>query len=422
MKRLHSIRLALFPSGSLREDLTELALDLLRDFFYAPYDSRLGRLLPTFLRVPLRRNYYARKQAALASEQADLQAILKEPAAVTVLFLPGLDWDSQLFQRPQQLATALAHLGTRVFYLLPQGKTSNPALRQIEPNLFLCAAPAATFRLLERPWVYTLTWNRIHLLALDAPRILYDFVDDLSVIHGDPARMQRYHAELLRRAEKVVTTSRRLQKAAQIARPDACYIPNGVVYEHFRPACSRNEPVPAEMAAFTGGPQTRPVIGYYGALARWFDYELYSKTALLRPQYEFVLIGPSVDASLEKSGLLQLPNVHWLGRKPYADLAAYLRWFDVATIPFKLENLTHAISPVKLFEYFAGGKLVVATPMDETCQYPDVLLAEGANDFASKLDEALKLKDDPTMLELIDRVARQNTWEVRARALLDQLD
>jgi glycosyltransferase involved in cell wall biosynthesis len=114
--------------------------------------------------------------------------------------------------------------------------------------------------------------------------------------------------------------------------------------------------------------------------------------------------------------------VHWLGRKPYADLAAYLRWFDVATIPFKLENLTHAISPVKLFEYFAGGKLVVATPMDETCQYPDVLLAEGANDFASKLDEALKLKDDPTMLELIDRVARQNTWEVRARALLDQLD
>jgi teichuronic acid biosynthesis glycosyltransferase TuaH len=422
MNRLHSIRQALFPPGSRREAFAEPLLDLLRDFWYAPFDSRLGCILPAAMREPLRRNFYRHKEAALAGQQAELRKILDKPTAATAVFLPGLDWEAQLIQRPQQLGRALARQGAQVFYLLPEPWSPGPAFQQVEPNLYLCRTPVAAFRLLERPWVYTLTWNRKYLLALESPRILYDYVDDLSVIPSNLQRMQRYHSELLKNAAVVTVTSRRLFSSIQAVRPDACYLPNGVEYEHFAPArqprAARSEPPPDLAPIVERG---RPVIGYYGALAFWFDYTLYREVAGLRPRYEFVLIGPALDSSLVQSGLLALPNVHWLERKPYAGLPGYLAWFDAATIPFVISELTHAVSPVKLFEYFAGGKPVVATPMEETVQYPGVLAAQGAADFAARLDQALRLANDPANRASILAIAQQNTWDFRAQELLKTL-
>ena len=116
----------------------------------------------------------------------------------------------------------------------------------------------------------------------------------------------------------------------------------------------------------------KPIAGYYGALARWFDYELLRETARLRPDWSFVLIGPDHDGSLARSKLDRLPNVHWLGPRPYLALPGYLHRFDVATIPFAINDITLATSPLKLYEYFAAGRPVISTPMPECAAFAEV--------------------------------------------------
>jgi hypothetical protein len=163
------------------------------------------------------------------------------------------------------------------------------------------------------------------------------------------------------------------------------------------------------------------VIGYYGAIARWFDHGLLRNVAKRRRDLRFLLIGVEWDGTLSNSKLLREPNVTYLGPVAYGELPNYLSLFDVAVIPFVLNDLTHATSPLKLFEYMAGGKPVVVTPMRECVQYPGVLVGKTEEDFATKLDIALELAADRQYLALIDGVARQNTWETRAKLILDSL-
>ena len=165
----------------------------------------------------------------------------------------------------------------------------------------------------------------------------------------------------------------------------------------------------------------KPVIGYYGAIARWFDYGLLRSVAKRRRDLNFLLIGVEWDGTLAKSGLLREPNVIYLGPVAYDELPDYLSLFDVAIIPFGLNDLTHATSPLKLFEYIASDKPVVVTPMRECVQYPGVLVGKDEEDFSTKLDMALALETNRQYLALIDRVARRNAWETEAELIVDSL-
>jgi glycosyltransferase involved in cell wall biosynthesis len=98
-----------------------------------------------------------------------------------------------------------------------------------------------------------------------------------------------------------------------------------------------------------------------------------------------------------------------------------LRHFDVATIPFRLNAITHATSPLKLFEYMAACKPVVITPMQESMRYAGVLVARDALEFSAQLDRALEMRHDQTYLATLKRVAQENTWEARARQILAHL-
>ncbi len=199
------------------------------------------------------------------------------------------------------------------------------------------------------------------------------------------------------------------------------YCPNGVDYEHFQlPEASAPLPPPPDLAEIVA--LHTPVIGYYGALARWFDYDLLKKLTVLRPNYSFVLIGPDYDGTLKPAAIDAYKSIHWLGVKPYNDLPGYLKYFDVTMIPFQLNDITHATSPLKLFEYMAGGKPTVVTPMRESMGYEGVLVGKDAEDFASRLDDALILVHDPEFLQLLERVARANTWDARARQILAELE
>ncbi|MEW6180630.1 MAG: glycosyltransferase [Chloroflexota bacterium] len=336
-----------------------------------------------------------------------------------VIFPPSLDWDVQLFQRPQQLALALGRQGALVFYLQPKPDRKQPPFQLIEKGVYLCNVHVDTFSILTNPFIYLLTWNSDYANCFDNPRIIYDFVDDIDVFYGDRDQIARGHQYLLKNAHIVLATANKLVEEAKLYRSDVIYSPNGVVYEHFARA-ARNEfsTPPEDLAPIVD--LNQPIIGYYGALARWFDYDLLKQIALSRPHYRFVLIGPDYDGTLRKTDLLDIPNILWLGVKPYKELPHYLQYFDVATIPFIVNEITHATSPLKLFEYMAAEKPIVITPMRESMNYPGVLIAHTPEEFATRLDHALRMKDDIEYRELMRKIALENTWDERAKVILEE--
>jgi len=168
--------------------------------------------------------------------------------------------------------------------------------------------------------------------------------------------------------------------------------------------------------------ENKAIIGYYGALADWFDYDLMHQLALARHDLNFVLLGPDHDGSLAQSGLYALPNVKYLGPKPYSELPAYLSNFDVAILPFKVNKITESTSPVKLFEYMAGRKPIVSTPLREVLQYSCVLIGRDMQEFSLRLDEALAMKKDTSYITLLEQTARDNDWNQRAVQILTTID
>src|SRR5260370_30703031 len=130
------------------------------------------------------------------------------------------------------------------------------------------------------------------------------------------------------------------------------------------------------------------VIGFYGAIADWFDLELMTQVARLRPQYSSVLIGQVHLADI--SQLKALPNTYLLGEKPYSELPAYLRQFDVCTLSFRMNRLTQSVNPVQVYEYLSQGKPVVSVPLPELAPLSELLyFGSGPEEFASQLDPAL---------------------------------
>lgn len=364
-----------------------------------------------------------------------------------LVFPPSLDWHTQLFQRPQQLALAFARQSGLVFYLQPgelklrRSLPKEPFLKVTE-RLFLCNLPLATFVsccfpiLTELPFrkdpvFYVLTWNWRALGSLEnhpsaSIRFIYDYVDEIEAFPGNRLQVALDHEQLVRKATLVVTTAERLYQQVLPTRPDALLCPNGVDIDHFIKVRAQGTPLPDDLIPILK--IGKPIIGYYGALARWFDYDLLKAVAQKRPDLSFVLIGPDYDHSISPSGLLRIENVYWLGVKPYDLIPDYLHYFDVATIPFQLNEITHSTSPLKLFEYLAGAKPVVITAMHESMRYEGILVADGVtaqqrcDNFSEKLDQALRLRFDAGYISQIEEIARQNTWDVRARQILDALD
>jgi glycosyltransferase involved in cell wall biosynthesis len=367
------------------------------------------------------RVWLAANRFSVPAYQAQLKKIIQTSGSrQVVIFPPGLGWKIQLFQRPQQLALALARQGALVFYMEPVHPTSTRGFHSYSENLFLCHVPPGTFRVLAEPHVHVMTWNSRAVRGFDRPRVIYDYVDDLDAFEGDRRRLEYEHRAMLASARLVLATANRLFQEVLAVRPDALYVPNGVDVRHFSQASrAASFSAPGDLATILA--QKKPVVGYHGALASWFDYDLFQEVALRRQDLNFVLIGPEMSSSLQDSGLLNLNNVHWLGQKTYPELPAYVSSFDIAVIPFKLNEITHATSPIKLYEYLAASKPVVITPMQESLRLNAALVAYELDDFCRKIDKALILKSDLDYLNELFQIAQENTWDMRALQVLQAL-
>ncbi len=197
-------------------------------------------------------------------------------------------------------------------------------------------------------------------------KTVYYCVDDHSQFTGyNRQQVLRDEAELCQRADLVVTTSMALQEARQPHNPNTILVPHGVDYDHFSRAFKEDLPAPADIAAIP-----HPRLGFFGLIRDWVDLDLLAEVARRRPEWHIVLVG---DSTVDLSPYRSLPNMHFLGRKPYADLPAYCRQFDVGLIPFKINDLTRAVNPIKLREYLAAGLPVVSTPLPEVKLYEETV-------------------------------------------------
>jgi glycosyltransferase involved in cell wall biosynthesis len=391
-----------------------------------PYDRRLvfwsWRRRNTFHLRLLRESLKWKLVRALQAELKEILAQYPEANGV-VIFPPSVPWYTELFQRPQQMAQAFAAQGYVVLYWVEDMAGDRAThFRKVAERLHLCNVPPAVFWICPRPIFISYTYNYNWATLLRSPVIVYELIDHLDIFSNFPMRMLlRYHQRLLTRARVVVGTADDLVAELKPHRPEALLCPNGVDLAHFATAEVTGDDIPEDMRAIVA--RGTPIIGYYGALAEWFDFDLVRHAAAALPDYQFVLIGPDYDGlTMQKAGINAHPNIHWLGSKKYAQLPHYLACFDVATIPFKLTEALQAVSPLKLFEYMAGERPIVTTDLVECRKYPVALIARTPHEWVDRLREAVALRHDEAYLTQLRRTAEENTWTARADAEIQALE
>ncbi|MEK6280859.1 MAG: glycosyltransferase [Acidobacteriota bacterium] len=338
-----------------------------------------------------------------------------------VVFLSSIGWNVVNTQRSQHLAREFARQGYVAIFDSSGSFDDVSGLKEVERNLFLIREPDRALSEIPDPILWSFPHNYLRRDAYPAStRTIYDWIDDFDVFNFDRDFLERNHERALKEASLVLTVARVLHERVLASRPDALYLPNGVDYDHF----AGNSVTPVDdryiPPSWLNG---KPLAGYYGAMAEWFDYELLAAVARLRPDWNFVLIGQMYDNSLRDSGrsLLRLSNVRWIGPRGYPKLPQYLSLFDVAMIPFAINDITRATSPLKLYEYFAGGKPVIATPMPECQAFPEVHIVRDAEEFSQALDLAKAQGQLPEIQERLRQLGRENSWTSRVELILKHL-
>ncbi len=379
----------------------------------ARYERKWGLWLPHV--APEAQKMVPAFRQELAHRMAQAGA---DPSRV-VVFLPTIGWNIALVQRPHHLARALARSGSFVvFDCSNSAAESFGGFQEVEKNLLLFRGPVEILTGLPSPILWTLPYNAGLVDSWPTRRIVYDCIDDLAVFPYNQEVLRASHERMLREASVVACVSRPLLEECRRARPDAIYLPNAVDVEHFETAASDGAPEALRPVLDA----RRPVVGYYGAIASWLDVGLVASAARLRPDWSFVLLGIQLADAPSLEELERLPNVFVLPPQPYRDIPAVLACFDVAFIPFVVNEITHATSPLKLFEYFAGGKPVISTPMPECAAFPEVRIVRNGEELASALDAARLDSRDPGHRARLRRVAVENSWTARVEAVAAALD
>ncbi len=337
---------------------------------------------------------------------------------------PSCPW-GYMFQRPQQLARSLANKGYAVIYVTNTSYPYEPdwsvrGLKEIEPNLFLfndgksgeLLSNCKHARLII--WQYwPHQWNSVELLRnRSSCQVIhvYDCIDDLTTFDFYEDITLDY-GEALTSADVVLATSHILLNELKTVRSDVILVPNGVNPKDFHIAMN------PRMDSFI---RDRLVLGYYGAIAEWFDFDLIGFIAYSRPAWEIVIVGQVYDSVEDEVELLsKIPNVTVRGRIPYDQIPDLLSSFDIAILPFILNEITLRTSPVKVYEYLAGGKPTVCTDLPEVRGIPHVRRANSHESFLREIElAAVSLEIDPEQQILRD-VATHNSWGQRAQIVLD---
>jgi len=341
-----------------------------------------------------------------------------------------LRWDF-VFQRPNHIVTRLSSSTPVVFWEEPIFEGENVRLELIEISASLTVArprlPAGGGRaaslyeqkrlldglLAERRLQPVLLWYYSPMAYgfsehLDAEVVVYDCMDELTAFRGAPPELRAEETRLLRRADLVFTGGYSLYEAKRSRHPDVHPFPSSVDIDHFHPARGALDD-PADQAGIP-----HPRLGYCGVIDERLDHPLLAALADARPDWQIVMLGPVV--KIDPAELPRRPNIHYLGLKGYGELPAYLSNWEVALMPFALNEATRFISPTKTPEYLAAGRPVVTTPIADVARHyghlTGVRTAADAADFVIQAEIALTLPRGAGLwLEEVDATLAEMSWD-----------
>ncbi len=357
-----------------------------------------------------------------------------DPEAATLLCFSHLRWNF-VFQRPQHLMSRFAREMSVIFweepveigahetaYLqvseAPEARNVRVVVPHLPRGIPEGAREAALMRLLDVhiaavrgvliAWYYTpmmLPFSR----HLEADLTVFDAMDELSKFKFAPVKLLELEQELIDSADIVFTGGSSLYEAKKDRHSNVHCFPSSVDRVHFLKARAHQFD-PADQEDLP-----KPRLGFYGVIDERFDTELLDEVATLRPDWSFVMVGPIVKIS--EDDLPKRPNIHYLGGKTYDQLPAYLSGWDVALMPFAMNESTQFISPTKTPEYLAGGKPVVSTPIRDVVRHygklEAVKFADNAADFVAQCEKALELSNAPESgwLAEADLMLSRTSWE-----------
>ena len=380
-----------------------------------------------------------------------------------ILCVSSIDWDF-IWQGHQEIMSTLAAEGHRVLFIentgvrppalrdLPRVRQrlanwwrSTKGFRQVKDNLFLYSpliVPLPYSRIARwvnrtlllrslRRWMAAtgfnrpITWTflptplaRDLVMRVDSELTIYYCIDDLASSSPEAKRIASSEAQLFRDADLVFVTSEQLRQRAARFSGRVHLFPFGVSLEGFERVRESADPPPQDVAGIQ-----RPIVGYVGGLHQRVDAELLGEVARRMPDASIVLVGPE---QTDMSALRACPNVHFLGKKPHADVPRYVKAFDVGLVPYRLSEYTANVYPTKLNEYLAMGTPVVATNLAEIRRFNAdhgeiVSIADTAEAFVDAVRAALRPAPAAERERRI-AVARTNSWSSRIEAMSALID
>ena len=237
-------------------------------------------------------------------------------------------------------------------------------------------------------WFYTPM--ALPLLQELQPRaIVYDCMDELSAFKGAPRQMRQRETALIKAAQLVLTGGPSLYEAKRSLHPNVLCLPSAVDAVHFSHARATADAAAMAKADALQGALPSPRFGFFGVIDERLDIGLVAALADARPDTQVVMVGPVV--KIDPASLPQRPNLHWLGQQSYDVLPQLVAGWDVALMPFALNESTRFISPTKTLEYMAAGKPIVSTPIrDVVSMFGDlVAIVDDASAFVAACGQAL---------------------------------
>jgi len=362
----------------------------------------------------------------IITNKKSLQELAQQCSSKRVfVIIPCIDWHIPLYQRPHQIATELAKdYNNFILFVSDQYRYDNFACcEKIQDRIYLYShrMVGRLDEVLENSSevIVVMSWMRqSHLLKkFSYKKLIYEYIDDMSLFYFHTPQMEELHYNLMATADLTVCTAKVLyEKALPYARK-AILSPNAGDYEFFH----NNRGVAVNKLIAGKTDQAVCVIGYYGCLAKWFDYDLVIEVARRKPEWCFVFIGYSFDGTADILKKVDLANIIHIPAQPYKSLPSFVSAFDIQCIPFLINDITLSTSPVKLFEYMASGKPIITSRMPECCNYRTVATYVNADDFIDKVVNLIPLKNDANFLAEMDSEARENTWESRVNIILKNI-
>ncbi len=355
----------------------------------------------------------------------------------------GREWPS-CRPRARHLIRGLASGGRRVFYVCPQFVVRSAPGFDAEPldgakRLFTvrlhaaggqdirsrAAAGAARTQILRsigRVLEWTSGVGTVNLVQdpfwlpfaemMPSNVLVHDCMDGLPDWERHSPELIAFEHVLLQRADFLMTSSAWHEHFVSLINPSVALVRNAADYEHFA--------VPPHDVYRHPDAFQRPVVGYFGELARWFDADLVRAVATGIPDALVLLAGE--DAVGAGSQLADLENVHLVGDVAYAELPHYLHACDVCILPISMAPSAAAASPASVYDFLSAGKLVVATDHPEIRHFGDLVRRTGsAERFVSAVREGLAKPADEKLTERRRQYASEHTWNARADALREHI-